>query len=194
MSSYQVTIKPGQLGAFITGSAKGQQAAIERGVRIAKHRAKALLQLRTPVDMGVMRAAWTVTKGGVENSFPLAGVIERGARPHKVSREGREAIYEWVKRKVTLFEGRIGPHRPGRGKKNHYGRMLTVNDVAAIGEDFDWLAREVAGAIVARIERDGYKGTYFIEESMPDITAILMEEVNRSVQRALLKGSDSGGE
>jgi hypothetical protein len=59
--------------------------------------------------MGQLRNGWRVIDmpdGGckLENSAPHAGVVEMGARPHKVSRAGRQHIAEWAMRKLGLDE------------------------------------------------------------------------------------------
>lgn len=181
--SINVNIPPGALGAFLKAQGTSQKAAIDRGIRVAKHRAVRLLKERTPLDQGVMRAAWSVTKNGVENDSPIAGIIEKGARPHKVSREGFEQIYEWVRRKVPVVEGLIGPHQAGaRGKRGRFGHMLTASEA---GKKYDKAAYDITWAIVKRLEREGYKGTRFVEKSMPEILNMSVEEISDSIERAL---------
>jgi hypothetical protein len=181
--SASVNIPPGGLGALIRSHGAGLSGAVERGVRVAKQRAVRLLKERTPVDQGVMRAAWAVTKNGVENDSPIAGIIEKGARPHKVSKEGFDQLYEWVRRKVPVVEGRIGPAQVGaRGKRARFGHMLTASEA---GAKYDKAAYDITWAIVKRLEREGYKGTHFVEKAMPEISDMTVAEISESVARAL---------
>jgi hypothetical protein len=84
---------------------------IKAGVRIGLQRGRTHLARQTPVDTGVHRAAWRVrpgrdghTLGELVNDAPMIGVLERGARPHPVSREGIEAIAAWCRRKFAVDE------------------------------------------------------------------------------------------
>lgn len=81
---------------------------LSRGIRRSVMRSVTLLQRITPVDRGMMKNAWrsrggAPSKSGVAqfeivNDAPYAGIVERGARPHNVNREGIEAITLWVTR------------------------------------------------------------------------------------------------
>lgn len=83
--------------------------AVADGMRLGAERAKGILIRRTPTDTGRMRNSWKVRstgarRGGLReyeliNDAPYAGVIEHGARPHSVNREGVAAITAWARRK-----------------------------------------------------------------------------------------------
>jgi hypothetical protein len=55
-------------------------------------------------DMGIYKNSFVVEGGSVTNEAPHAGIVELGARPHKTSQEGREAIRAWCVRKLGLSE------------------------------------------------------------------------------------------
>lgn len=83
--------------------------AVAEGMRLGAERAKGILIRRTPTDTGRMRNSWKVRPTGMQrgglreyeliNDAPYAGVIEHGARPHSVNREGVSAITAWARRK-----------------------------------------------------------------------------------------------
>ncbi len=80
--------------------------AVMAGARRGARGARAVLVIRSPKDRGNFKAAWRsksfLRKSGeiarVSNDAPYAGIIERGARPHGVNKEGREALFHWVRR------------------------------------------------------------------------------------------------
>lgn len=57
-------------------------------------------------DLGTYKNSWTVMKidGGavILNDAPHAAIVEWGCRPHFVSREGREGLAAWARRKLQL--------------------------------------------------------------------------------------------
>lgn len=70
--------------------------------REAAAASRTLLSRRTPVDTGQLKSSWHVTKDGVRNDAPHAGIIEKGARPHKVSYAGIQSLTEWAERQLGL--------------------------------------------------------------------------------------------
>lgn len=60
------------------------------------------------VDTGQHRGSWkiedTQRSVNVVNDAPYAGIIERGARPHPVSKEGVLTIAKWVQHKFANFD------------------------------------------------------------------------------------------
>lgn len=105
-----VTIKipAGKLGASLRHRKADLQRALLRGSHRGAHRARALMVAKTPVDTGQLRASWKVKKGSVSgtrrkavlaeliNDAPHAGIVEKGARPHKVNRAGIKALTAWA--------------------------------------------------------------------------------------------------
>lgn len=84
---------------------KSLKAATMLGLRNGARAAVAILVTRTPKDTGQLKASWKTTGSRrgkntheVYNTAPHAGIVEEGARPHTVSREGRQALREWVDR------------------------------------------------------------------------------------------------
>lgn len=105
----KITIGPLGLREALVGRNKGVRKAIDAAVRRSAHYGAAFLARKTPVDRGELKNAWRVSPPGVTpvtitNSAPYAGIVERGARPHAVSREGIEAITGWARRKLGLPE------------------------------------------------------------------------------------------
>ena len=109
MSTIKLT--PGQLAVTLRGHVKRMPAAARRGLQLAAHRSRSYLVQAMPVDTGLLKNAWKVFQhemgtlaAEVLNSQPYAGIIERGARPHPVSEEGRMALLLWVKRKLGVTD------------------------------------------------------------------------------------------
>jgi hypothetical protein len=107
-----VTIKPGQLA----GALREEFTRVRRAQIIACHAAanrfQAFLAEQTDArgltDTGLFKAGWRVARlqngrGSVTyNDAPYAGIIEEGARPHKVSGAGIAAIARWAARKLGV--------------------------------------------------------------------------------------------
>ncbi len=172
------------------GNATIRAAAAKGAIRGAQ-RGRALMAKRTPVDQGQLKASWRVItfgtasldkRGGgiakvilaeLRNTAPHAGIVELGARPHKVSPEGWAAIYEWARRHfVEVSRGRDGQRRERR----------IGGDT---GED-QWLS-ELTWAIVKKIEREGQKPTYFVRDSLEALSEIMDVEVAKAVAAAKIK-------
>lgn len=80
--------------------------AIERAARSAALRLKAYLVKQSDAlgitDTGLYKRSFVVDGTSVVNESPHGGVIELGARPHAVSREGIEALASWARRKLKI--------------------------------------------------------------------------------------------
>jgi hypothetical protein len=151
-----VAIDFDKLGHRIRADAVGSPRAIKQALFSGAQRGKALLVKHSPVDRGQLRNAWRVLKfsAGVSlsNDQPYAGIMERGARPFKMSKAGLEALIGWVKRKILdggwgfftgnktqrrqaiswaakreQAENRIRNKSMGRGKNRQYGPKANVN-------------------------------------------------------------------
>lgn len=79
------------------------RTSLNKAIRSSSRRGRTLLARRTPVDQGVMKNAWRAAKTGpaaIVNDAPHAGIVETGARRHKVNRAGIESLLEWAQRKL----------------------------------------------------------------------------------------------
>lgn len=76
----------------------------DRAIQRGGLRGRAVVVRRTPVDTGQMKNAWTYNRSfkRLQNDAPHAGIIEGGARPHKVNAAGREAITLWAMRQLGV--------------------------------------------------------------------------------------------
>lgn len=100
-------IRPEQLAGVLKEQATALPQAVRRGARAGAMRGQAHMPKQTPVDMGQLRNSWRVSEAGgtrLYNDAPHAGIVEQGARPHPVSREGIEALAAWAHRKLGLDE------------------------------------------------------------------------------------------
>jgi hypothetical protein len=101
-----IRMTPEGLAVELRRLAKASPQVLERGLKRAARRGQAHMPGKTPTDQGQLRNSWRVIEGAagvrLENDAPHAGIVEAGARPHPVSREGIEALTGWAMRKFGL--------------------------------------------------------------------------------------------
>lgn len=182
-------IKPGDLGRALKREAAFVRSAMERGTMAAARRFRAHMAEATDkrgiTDRGILKNSWTAAKLGtsgaqVYSDVPYAGIIELGARPHKVSRAGIEAIAGWVKRKMMAPKGPIH-ERIGKGGK--------VTRRMPRGKTSDEEAISIAYAIAKKIEREGQKPMYLVRGELPFAEKYLAQEVDRILSQRAAKGT-----
>lgn len=169
------------------------RAAIKRGAMAAAQRGRAYLVSKTPVDQGQLKAAWRVKAGTpsmdtdgdllaiIVNDAPHIQMVELGAKPHTMSPEGWQAIYEWVRRHYR--GGSFG----GSGKMRARPRGVLVGPYKGP----DPVINDITDAIVFRIAKYGQKPTLFVKNSVAKLEAIMRDEVDRAV--AAVSGGQGGG-
>ena len=166
-----IQIKPSEVGAVLAAIARRVPVHVERGLRVAAERGMTHLRERSPVGVaGAYRAAWTVQRElhgwAIENDAPYAGIIERGARPHKVSEEGWNSIYLWVLR--VLKGGLVDKQKE---RKDRGLKRKTQAELAA----------EITWAIVKKIEKHGQRPRWLVRDSMPRLTQWMALEIDRQI-------------
>jgi hypothetical protein len=183
-----IVIKPSQLGSALRGEARKVAGAIERGAIRGAHRGKAHLIAETDrkgiTDMGQYRGSFQVFRGkigpgrsalaSIENHAPIAGIVELGARPHPVSKEGIEAIARWVQRKLGI----VGVHGPVQQKVNAKTGKVTFKQPRKFVDITDE-AMQIANAIAWKIRHHGQEGRFVFAEAKPQIERYFREEVER---------------
>jgi hypothetical protein len=146
--------------------------AVVQGSNEGAARGASLLRSRTPVDQGQARAAWSVVRAAGEelariiNDAPHIGIIEGGARPHPVGREGMEALRAWAWR-----------HRASFG-------IVTKSGKAARGDAARAASDGIAWAIARKIKARGQRATYFVRDSMDDVRRLMVQAVAEAARRA----------
>ena len=176
------------------------RAALRRGARAAAQRGRAHLVSKTPTDQGQLKAAWRVRAESptfdsdnnvlatIVNDAPHIAIIELGARPHTMSPEGWQAIYDWVRRHFRGGSlggsGRMRPQPRGGGGKfiGSSGPYHGPDPVIA----------QITNAIVQKIAKYGQKPTLFVKNSLPALEAIMREEIDRAV--SAVRGGQGGGD
>jgi hypothetical protein len=165
------------------------RALVERaGVRAA-YRGQALLRKRTPVDQGQLKNSWQVhPRPGarefvtIENRAPHAGIVERGARPHPVSRAGKMALYWWVVRNRKKFSSL----RTAGGRASRIRHRIASGPVQAGGTrpmaQLDPRVMSIVWGIVKKLEKKGQKPTYFVKNSLPTLEKFFAIEAQRAVR------------
>ena len=164
--------------------------AIQKGLRSAARLSQAVLAQRTPRDRGNAAASWKNSAhsgtGDVVayclNSCPYIGILEMGARPHAVSKEGQEAIYQWVLRNLRL----VGDQRQGFAAVHGNAVMAgaRTRKLTSIGDPGEKLAREITFLICRKIRMKGQKPHYFVRNAMPMLGEAAREEVERCMREA----------
>jgi hypothetical protein len=175
-----IPLTPEQVPGLLKRHAKEMPEAIARGAFRAANRARTRLVRVSPVDQGQYKNSWTIKEVKsffrryvvVVNDAPHAGIIELGARPHKVNREGIEALKEWAKRHMLL------------GAQRAVRRVRKANR-ASVQADVDAEATRVAFAIAKKIEKYGQRGRFVVERQMPHITRWLAQEMAKELDRTL---------
>jgi hypothetical protein len=154
--------------------------ALSRGLRLGAERGRTIMVKRTPTDLGQLRASWKVKATALVaeliNDAPHAGIVELGARPHKVSAEGWQAIYEWVRRHPELY----GRTRMRRRVSATLAQQTAIGPFAGIDPEITG----ITWAIVKKINKHGQKPTFFVMKAMDDLRAALIGEVETQLARA----------
>lgn len=152
-----IRVTPEQLVADLRRLRKDTPEILEKGIRAAARRGQAHMPGKTPTDMGQLRNSWRIhdLPGGgmkLENDAPHAGIVEMGARPHKVNRDGIEALTEWAMRKFGMdakaargMAFAIAKRLEKEGQKPTY---FTRNELETL-----------AGFVPAEVEREIAKAT-----------------------------------
>lgn len=183
MSTHRITISLEDLPADLLRRIAELPDRMLRGITSGQNFGRALLVKKSPTDQGQLRNSWRLESGGggaaqfvqsIVNDAPYAGVIERGARPHPVSKEGIESIAGWVWRNRGKFSmSRVsGPVRRGTGGRRALQRQTDM-----------MIATQIAHAIAWKIRRYGQKPTWFVRESVPRITRVIRKEVAREIDK-----------
>lgn len=176
MATYIYEVPLGKLSAALKKHGDEAARAIRRGVYTGAVRAQAELKgLKEPRDRGLFAGAWKLTPPGsdevvLSNSSPYAGILERGARPHGVSKAGREAIRAWVIRKGVL-------HVEGRG-----GKAVRVTSRNA--SRYEQAVDSVVWAIVMKLKREGQRPLWIVRQRLPKFRKFVVEEVERALGEA----------
>ena len=186
MSKHRISIAIEDLGQDLAERIRELPVVIKRGMSSGTMFGRALLTKKSPTDQGQLRNSWKLVDfpGGARsrstmtqlvNEAPHAGIVERGARPHRVSQEGIEAITQWVWRNRRSFKlGKVsGPIQ--RGTK---GGRKAVQRASELEQ-----CKGIAFAIVWKIRRKGQAPTWFVRDSMPKISSVTRREVIREIDR-----------
>lgn len=103
-----IKITPDQLSAALAKENARVKKNVHLASRAAAMKLKTYLVAKTDemgiTDLGIYKSSFNVVENTVSNDAPHAGIVELGARPHPVSKEGQEAIKRWAMRKLGLEE------------------------------------------------------------------------------------------
>lgn len=208
-----VKISPAQLPEALLQEMMRMPHLHERAATRAAYRLKRYLVARTNElkinDRGTYKRSFVVEKNSVTNSAPHAPIIEEGARPHKVSREGLEMIARWVRRKLRKTTYSLKQKRDEKGrfatgdeiveKKKRYKRGKKIYtkvekrdargrftgdvdvEIKVKGDE----AMKIAFAIAKKIEKYGQRGRFVMRDALPMAKKFFEEELTRLIAREL---------
>jgi hypothetical protein len=189
-------VRPGEVGKALIAASKMIKSAGRVAIFAASGKAVRRLRAdKTASDTMQLRKSWHVQPhaGLVEDSSgdvllvaevvgdaPHTGIIERGARPHSVSAEGRARIREWVIRKglVSLMKPK-SLRRGAFGPRQMVAKRLTRGEAES---EFAYLVDEVVWGIVHKIEREGAKPHYIVQRRLVQFTKDLRLEHQREIK------------
>ena len=180
------TVRPQDIGNVLAKHSQKQRAAMVRGLRSGARFGRTLLVSRTPKDRGMAKLAWkTIFYGdsGVVaenlNSAPYAGILEAGARPHGVSKEGQEAIFQWVLRNLrAVGDSKAGYAAVHVNELNAGQRRRRLGNI----DKGEQLARSITFLICRKIRLKGQKPHWFVKNSMDELSRQAREEVERCLK------------
>jgi len=108
VSSVVIKLNAGELPDVLRKEGLRIRNAVKIAAKAAALKLKTYLVRKTDqlgiTYQGVYKGGFRATENSVVNDAPHAGIVELGARPHKVSKEGREAIKRWAMIKLGLAE------------------------------------------------------------------------------------------
>lgn len=188
-----IPVTPKELPKELRARMKLTPKVLLQGLRLGAERSRTYIVRRTPRDTGRLRNSWavrTVRRGPLlkrrielYNDAPYAGIVEKGARPHGVSKEGQEAIRMWVRRhfRITSWS------QPGRSG----GRTATGTKMRKQSDAF---LDSMVFLIVRKLREKGQEPTYFVRDAMPKIERMTKLEVDRYIKLwARTRALGSGG-
>jgi hypothetical protein len=186
MGTNVITIGIDQLPRALQQGEKRFEKALSRGLRMGAERGRGIMVRRTPMDLGQLRASWKVKAHDMVaeliNDAPHAGIVELGARPHKVNAEGWQALYEWVRRHPELY----GASRPRKQVSATTAQAATLGPFKGLDPEIT----RITWAIAKKIEKYGQKPTFFVQQSLDVLEKALIKEVERQLARATAKGGE----
>jgi len=207
VSSKAIQTTPGKLAALLRQRDNAARKAVQRAVLRGGARGLGVLRRASPSDLGQLRSSWELKRTGakiagvsaafdreatllvIQNNAPHAGIVEHGARPHPVSREGWEAIYWWVYRHRDYF-GMVT--KSGKKKRVDAGGWKTYGRGGGeVWEQHPELASITYG-IVKRLREEGQKPTYFVQKLLPHLQDYVAIEFVRLLKKLATAKSPEG--
>lgn len=184
MGANVITVGIDQLPAALQRGEQRFEKALARGLRMGAERGRGVIVRRTPMDLGQLRASWKVKAHDMVaellNDAPHAGIVELGARPHRVNAEGWQAIYEWVRRHPEMY----GATKPRTKASATTAQLVKMGPFKGLDPEIS----RITWAIVKKIQKFGQKPTFFVRDSLDILHRALIAEVERQLARAIAKG------
>ncbi len=212
MSTAVVRVSLATLGQRLLGDETLRQEAIRRGMASGADRGNALLvrKSRKHNDQGQYMNSWHVPARKnrdlvtVRNDAPHAGIIERGARPHGVNQEGREALLAWVLRNIApTTRGPLQANQAGQmafwnkaavSKAKKYLRAGRVFDAKQLGKrsakslknihDVLDAAQAIVEGICRKLKAVGQEPLWIVRNNLDELRRLAGLEIRREIKTA----------
>lgn len=149
------TISPEQLSKDLKKRIGTLPAEVRKGLLRAAHRARAVMVDKTPVDTGAMKNAWRVV----------------------TVNDGAELINDAPY--AGIIEKGARPHTVSQEGIDSIARW--VKRKLQIADEKE--ARGIAFAISKKLEKEGYKGNFAVQNSMEQFRQFAAEEVLAEIQK-----------
>lgn len=186
-----IRLKASQVGRELRARDRKVRRAVNRGVREAAHAGRyTLVRATNEADLvyrGQFKNSWQVRRARrrhgfqdwhLENDAPHAGIIERGARPHPVSPEGRAAIMEWVARKVLGM--RMSKQMRAFVESGGTAKPWRRSPTRRTREKLQQL-QAITWGIVRKLNREGQEGRFIVRDNLGNLHEILLRMVERRI-------------
>lgn len=188
----RIVVQMKALPALLRNADLRIREAVYRGSLAGCKAARSIIKPLTPRDLGDLREGWKVrtieadpkprarapvTVAELYNDAPQLPWVELGTKPHGVSRAGRLAIYEWVRRHY-----RGGSLGSGGARDASRGRMRP----ARIGQD-DPVIMAITWGIITKLKKYGSKPRLFVYGALPDMRQAMAEHTCDALNAAQAK-------
>jgi hypothetical protein len=147
--------------------------------------------------MGEFQNSWfsfpTAKGAKIENNAPHAGIIEAGARPHKVNADGRAKLLAWVLKVIapqvqgpaTAFTNKSAVRNAKRYLR--FGSMAALPVGKKARDNVDAVLKEaesIVYRICARMAKEQTPGHWIVRNHLDDLRYFLKREVTAEIKAA----------
>lgn len=186
-----------ELNALIRKHLRQRETKVRAAARRAAARGRAVLKKGVPVAFGEIRESVHTEGQIIVIDAPHAAAVNNGSRPHMPP---LEPLVAWVKLRGMQGLGtdrQIGrlPGTTTAASARGVASLLRAHERQDTGGAYSPTdaAIQVARAIQMAIAKRGTKPAHFVEKALPELRAILGEELRAALSDGGGDGGDGGG-